>query len=57
MEGPQQIALLISIWMRGDGLSDSHAEDRGTGANLSDYLRKNFLVRDATKKWMEWDGE
>ena len=40
----------------GDGLSDSDAEDRGTGANLSDYLRKNFSVRDATKKWMEWDG-
>ena len=41
----------------GDGLSNSDAEDRGTGANLSDYLRKNFSVRDATKKWMEWDGE
>ena len=41
----------------GDGLSDLDAEDRGTGANLSDYLRKNFSLRDATKKWMEWDGE
>ena len=40
-----------------DNSDESDAEDRGTGANLDIYIKSNFLVKDATKKWMEWDGE
>lgn len=40
-----------------DGLSESDVEDRGTGTNLDEYLRNNFLIKDATRKWMEWDGK
>jgi len=38
------------------GLNESDAEDRGSGANL-DIDTGNFSMRDATRRWMEWDGE
>jgi len=42
---------------KGDRLSDSDADDRGAGINLDTYIRKDFLVKDATRLWMQWDGE
>lgn len=40
-----------------DSPEESDAEDRGSGFNLAIYIKKYFLFKDATKKWMEWDGE
>jgi hypothetical protein len=39
-----------------DGLNESDVEDRGAGINLDMYTGR-FSTRDATRRWMEWDGE
>jgi hypothetical protein len=40
-----------------DDSDASDTEDRGSGFNLDIYIRKDFLIKDATKMWMEWNYE
>ena len=40
-----------------DELDDSDAEDRGAGINLDPYIMGAFSTTDATRRWMEWNGE
>ena len=38
-------------------LSESDAEDRGTGDNLDMYIGNEFSDLNATKRWMEWNSK
>lgn len=40
-----------------DTPSESDTEDKGGGVNLDIYVGHHFSMRDATNRWMEWDGE
>jgi len=48
---------LADIYASNSGESDAEdAEDRGFGVNLGIYIKEHFTMRDATNRWMEWDG-
>ena len=39
-----------------DESDESDVEDKGPGVNLDPYVKEHFTMRDATNRWMEWDG-